>query len=168
VEGRVVSAVQEIFAVLLVAGLFLVGAEVFLPGGILGVAGGLALVGAVILGFIAFPGYGVYIAIGIIAAVGVVVALWIRFFPRTRIGRSMTVSRDLAASKATQPGLERLLGRTGRSASELRPAGFAIIDGDRVDVVSDGRLIARDRPVQVVLVEGNRIVVTEVQESVKS
>ena len=41
----------------------------------------------------------------------------------------------------------------------LRPAGFALIDGERVDVVSDGEPIEAGTAVEVVRVDGNRIVV---------
>ncbi len=44
----------EIYAILLIAGLMLVGAEIFMPGGILGTFGGMALLAAVAVGYHAF------------------------------------------------------------------------------------------------------------------
>ena len=44
----------ELFAILIIAGLFLIGAEIFLPGGIIGFIGGMCLLAAVIVGFAAF------------------------------------------------------------------------------------------------------------------
>ena len=82
----------QLFAILLITGLMLLGSEIFVPGGILGVIGGLALLGAVITGFFAFPGYGAHIAIGIIFLAGVAIALWIKLFPESAIGKRMTVS----------------------------------------------------------------------------
>ncbi|HLU48837.1 MAG TPA: hypothetical protein VK116_12165, partial [Planctomycetota bacterium] len=46
----------------------------------------------------------------------------------------------------------------------LRPAGVAEIDGKRVDVVTSGRFIERDRRVRVVDTTGNRVVVREILE----
>jgi membrane-bound serine protease (ClpP class) len=43
--------------------------------------------------------------------------------------------------------------------SLLRPAGFAEIDGERVDVVAEGEMIEAGVPVVVSRMEGNRIVV---------
>ena len=43
--------------------------------------------------------------------------------------------------------------------SALRPAGIADIGGARVDVVSDGEFIEPGAAVQVVRVDGNRVVV---------
>lgn len=154
---------KQLFAILLVAGLMLVGAEVFVPGGILGVIGGLALLATVVVGFAAFPGYGGYIAVGIIILVGVVIALWIKFFPKSSIGKKMTVFKDLATAKGTETGLSELLGKEGVATSDLRPAGFAIIDGRRVDVVTQGQMISRGKRIRVVEVEGNRVVVTMVE-----
>jgi membrane-bound serine protease (ClpP class) len=47
----------------------------------------------------------------------------------------------------------------GTAASTLRPAGIAHLDGERVDVVSDGELIEAGEPIEVIRVDGNRIVV---------
>ncbi len=51
------------------------------------------------------------------------------------------------------------VGQTGRALNRLRPAGQAEFDGHVVDVVSVGNWIEADRPVRVVEVHGNRIVV---------
>jgi membrane-bound serine protease (ClpP class) len=150
----------QMFFVLLAAGLVLMAFEVFVPGGILGAIGGLALVGAIAMGFVAFPAYGFLVAIGIVVLLALVIAVWIRIFPRTRFGRTMTVATDLSASKASEPGMERWLGVEGVAVSELRPAGFALLEGTRVDVVTTGEMIERGERVCVVEVKGNRVVVT--------
>ena len=151
----------EVFFTLLVAGLILVGAEIFVPGGILGVMGGIALLGAVVFGFLAFPGYGAWIAIGILVLLGVIIVLWVKIFPRTGMGKRMTVSTDLKRWKATNPGLDALVGKEGVSSSDLRPAGFAEIEGRRIDVVTRGEMINAGQPVRVLEVESNRVVVVE-------
>ena len=153
--------VTELFFILLVAGLLLIGAEIFVPGGILGAIGAAALLGAVVCGFIAFPSFGLWIAMGIIVLVGAAIFLWIKIFPRTNIGRSMTVSMDLAESKGTESGLEDLTGKEGITTSNLRPGGFAEIEGKRRDVITRGEMIAGGQPVVVIEVEANRIVVKE-------
>ncbi len=155
------GAAIQIFAVLLGAGLLLLGAEIFVPGGILGSFGGLLLLGAMIAGFPAFPGYGHFVAIGILFLVGVAIALWIKFFPRSRVGQAMTVSRDESDFSAVEDGLDELVGAQGEARSDLRPAGFAMINGHRVDVVTQGGMIDRGTPITVVEVEGNRVVVRQ-------
>jgi len=61
---------------------------------------------------------------------------------------------------ASAPQRERnWLGRVGQTTSALRPAGIAEIDGERVDVVSDGEMIEAGTTIVVSRVDGNRIVV---------
>lgn len=158
--------IVELFLVLLISGLMLVGAEVFIPGGVLGAVGGIALVGAIITAFVAFPPmYAGYITAGILVLVGVVIVLWIKYFPRSPIGKLMTVSRDLRESKGTQDGLALFLGKTGEALSDLRPSGFARIDGHRVDVITQGGMISKGESVKVVEVEANRVVVARIDQT---
>lgn len=57
---------------------------------------------------------------------------------------------------------KNLLGKTGKTLTKLRPAGVAIIDGHRYDVVSEGTLIDYDKNIEVIMIEGTRIVVREI------
>ncbi|MBM4142397.1 MAG: hypothetical protein FJ225_02210 [Lentisphaerae bacterium] len=157
------ATLVQLFAVALIAGLLLVGAEVFVPGGILGTVGALALVAAAGVAFAAFgSAAGMYIALAIVMLAGVSIVLWIRFFPRTGIGRKMAASRDLGDAKAVNPDMAALLGREGEALSDLRPGGYARIDGKRVDVITEGAMLARGARVRVVRVESNRVVVRKV------
>lgn len=157
------SVAAQVFFILLVSGLLLVGAEVFVPGGVLGALGGAALLGAVGAAFKAFPDYGGIIAAAIVFLMGLAIYLWIKIFPRTRLGKAMTVSASLADSKAADPKLASLASRTGEAVSDLRPSGYAMIDGKRVDVISSGEHINKGERVSVLRVEGNRVFVRRVE-----
>jgi membrane-bound ClpP family serine protease len=50
-------------------------------------------------------------------------------------------------------------GKEGTTVTALHPAGIALIDGKRVDVVSSGEYIGKLVPVSVIAVTGNQIVV---------
>lgn len=153
----------EMFFICLILGLLLLCAEIFVPGGILGAFGALALVGAIIFGFVAFKEYGYLIALGIVLGTGGVIAAWVKYFPKSRLGRSMIVTEDIGGDvEATEPGLDELAGKEGEALSDLRPGGFARLDGRRVDVVTQGGMISKGARVRVVEVEGNRVVVAEV------
>ena len=156
--------VVQLFWIFLATGLTLLGAEIFVPGGILGTIGGFSLLGAIVTGFKAFPGYGAYIAVGIIVLAGIAIAAWIKIFPKTPLGKKMTISNDLASAKGTESGLQELLGKKGEAVSELRPAGFAIIDNRRVDVVTQGEMISRGERIQVVNIEANHVIVSKVND----
>jgi membrane-bound serine protease (ClpP class) len=155
---------MELFVILLISGLMMIGAEVFIPGGILGFIGGLVLLGASVLSFSLFStNTSILISAGIVVMIGVVIFLWIKIFPRTPIGKAMTVSRELNDAKGTEDHLQELLGLEGVATSHLHPAGFASIKGRRVDVVSQGPLIDANTKVRVIEIEGNRVVVAEIK-----
>ena len=155
-------APQSIFFICLIAGVMLIGAEVFLPGAVMGIIGSILLLVAMGMAFVAFPAAGPFIAVGILFLASVVVALWIHFFPKSRMGKSMMVSTDLRTFKATETGIEALINKRGVALSPLRPAGFAQIEDKRVDVITRGEMIAKDVNVQVVAVEGNSVIVARV------
>jgi len=86
----------------------------------------------------------------------------LRFLPRLPFGRQLILETGLAAGEgyASAPESDnRWLGKSGTALSPLRPAGIAVIDGERVDVVSDGEFIDAGISVSVTRVDGNRIVV---------
>lgn len=152
-----------LFFVLLICGLLLIGIEVFVPGAILGTLGAVALLCAAVTGFLAFgTEAGAYIALSILILAGIVLALWIKFFPGSSIGKKMTVAHDLSLSKTTAGEMDQLQGKEGEALSDLRPAGFALFQGRRMDVVTQGEMIRKGEVVRVAQVEGNRIVVARV------
>ena len=61
--------------------------------------------------------------------------------------------------QAAPQELAALAGQSGQSLSPLRPAGVALIAGQRVDVVTNGEFIESETEVEVVAVEGSRVVV---------
>ena len=152
------------------AGLILLAIEVFVtPGfgvtGILGIAAllgglGLSLVGAgatwaVILGAVGQA------AVSLLLAIAASLVL-LRFLPRLPIGRRLVLETELTAREgfASAPETDRAwLGKRGTTVSPLRPAGIADVEGERVDVVSDGEFIDAGDPITVIRVDGNRIVV---------
>ena len=58
--------------------------------------------------------------------------------------------------------LGKFMGKQGTTLTMLRPVGKAQFGDTIVDVVSEGELVEKGRQVEVIKVEGNRIVVSEV------
>jgi membrane-bound serine protease (ClpP class) len=86
----------------------------------------------------------------------------LRFLPRLPFGRRLILQTGLSAGEgyASAPASdESWLGKSGTALTPLRPAGIADINGQRVDVVSDGEYIDSGLPITVTRVDGNRIVV---------
>lgn len=144
---------------LFVAGLILVAAEVFLPGAILGIIGGLCFVASVALVFAhhgAAAGLAATFAVVVLGAVGFM--LWLYLFPRSFVGRRIILRRSENISPA--PAVRRdLLGAEGVALTPLRPAGTARLDGKRIDVSTDGEFLAEGEKVVVVAADGMRTVV---------
>ena len=81
---------------------------------------------------------------------------------KTQIGRMfMLMDKEdrIKGYHSAQDNLEQFLGKIGIAKSPLRPAGIATIEGQRVDVVSQGGFIPCNSTVEVIKVEGRRIVV---------
>jgi membrane-bound serine protease (ClpP class) len=101
--------------------------------------------------------------VAISALVAIAAALVVlRMLPRLLMGRQLVLATELPASsgyESAPEGDRRWLGRRGTTTSPLRPAGIATIDGERVDVVSEGEFIEVGHAVVVTRVDGNRIVV---------
>jgi membrane-bound serine protease (ClpP class) len=155
---------------LVTLGLTLLALEMFvLPGfGIAGVLGIAALLGGLGLSMV---GAGATwetmalaagrVALALALAIGAAVAL-LPFLPRLPFGRGLVLKTEMVAREgfASPPESDRRwLGKRGLVTSPLRPAGIAYIDGERLDVVSDGEFLEAGQPIEVVRVDGNRIVV---------
>lgn len=147
------------FIVLFVVGILLIGAEVFIPGGILGTFGAAMVIGAIVTAYFISPTFGLLATGGGALLTVVSILLWIHLFPKTRVGKSMTLAIDSHDFKASENGLPDLLDHEGVTQSDLRPGGFAVIGGRRVDVISEGGMIDRNTRVRVTAIEGNRVVV---------
>lgn len=152
------------------AGALLLGLEIFvIPGfGIAGILGVIALVAGLSMSLV---GAGVtleralqavaQVALSItLALAGALVVL--RFLPRLPFGRHLILEATLGADVAPGPPARAegpQVGERGVAASALRPAGVARFGGGRVDVVSEAEYIAAGEAVEVIRVEGGRVVV---------
>jgi membrane-bound serine protease (ClpP class) len=149
----------NLFIIFVVTGLILIGAELYTPGAILGTIGGIALFAAAITGYAAFGIIGgTYALAGIVIVSIITIIIWMKYFPASRIGKKIIVEQDLSTSKSADDYSE-LLGKDGETTSELRPAGFATINGKRIDVVTQGEMIEKGMKVKVIRIDGSRVVV---------
>ncbi len=151
-------------------GLVLLAVEIFItPGfglaGVLGIGAllgglGLSLVGAGATWDALLRAGGRVAASLLLALVGAVAML--RALPRLPFGRRLVLEQALTAQAgyASAPESDRQwIGKRGMTVTALRPAGIAEFDGDRVDVVSEGVFIDAGQSIDVLRVDGNRIVV---------
>lgn len=148
---------MELIVILLVAGVILLLSETVLPGLIAGTVGFLCLLAGVAVGYARFGATtGNYLLAGVTLGLLGGLALWVRFFPGSRFGRIFISQKVVGDIRAEQP---ELLHQTGVASTPLRPCGTALINGKRVDVVTEGSLLDPGTPLKVVAIEGMRVVV---------
>ncbi|MBI2231739.1 MAG: nodulation protein NfeD [Deltaproteobacteria bacterium] len=155
---------------LVAAGIALLVVEVFItPGfGLTGALGIVALLSGLSLSLVGAGATWEFIlkAVGrvVFSLLAALIAslIMLRFLPRMPFGRRLILETGLPAQQgyASAPESDKIwLGKGGTAISPLRPAGIAEIDGERVDVVSDGEFLEPGVPIVVTRVDGNRIVV---------
>ena len=146
-----------IIVIALVMGLLLLFAEVaIVPGfGVAGVLGVLSLgAGAVAAWTELGPFWG-----GITAGASVVTAVVMLFWlPKSRAGKKVVLDHSQAEA-VSQEDRSALVGRRGVTVTPLRPIGRVRFGSDEVDVMTEGEYIDSNQEVEVMTVEGPRVVV---------
>lgn len=144
---------------LVVAGVLLFVAEVFVPGGILGAMGAVLVAVGVVGGFQHDTVLGMVLLFGSVLFGVLTFVAWVKFFPRTAMGKNMFLQKSGKDWHGYDDAKKSLLGARGTAHSPLRPAGLMLLDGKRIDVVTHGEMIAKGAEVVVTEVAGNRVVV---------
>lgn len=164
------AGMEEI--ILLGLGFIAVLVEVFLlPGfGVAGILGALLMGAAVVLAMLgSFPSGGEVVQALAVLGASVVITLavayaWLRHLPNSRRFAGLVHRESVQAAEGYVSALPRgdLVGRMGTAATDLRPAGVALLDGERIDVVTEGEYISAGSRITVVRAEGYRHVVRQV------
>ncbi len=91
-----------------------------------------------------------------------------KVFPRTRFGRSVTLSppeREPGDAVPDSGRLREMLGEVGVVLTPLRPVGMCDFSGQRVECVAESGYVERGRQVRVIEVESSQLTVRIVEES---
>ena len=56
-------------------------------------------------------------------------------------------------------GLEDCVGKSGETVTDLRPSGWINVENQKIFVVTEGEFVEKDKPVRILSVDGNRVVV---------
>lgn len=151
----------SLYLTLLLTGFVLIGFEIFIPGGILGLFGSVAWIGAAVVGVRNFSAPWNMVSALVLLAFGILTFIvWIRYFPKSRVGKSLSLEESTANYKS-HDSTRVEVGAQGEAGSILRPSGIAIIDGQRIDVVADGEWIEAGEPIRVSSTNGGHVSVVK-------
>lgn len=166
--GRYIAGLVGIESIgLFGLGFVLLLLEIFLiPGfGIAGILGLLAMAVGIVMAFGSIQAGLTAFTIALAASLLAIVLLWSRI-KKSRLFQRLVLSHREEQTLGYQGprDFSFLLGKQGETLTPLRPAGTALIDSERYDVVSEGGFVDPNMPVEVVKVEGTRVVVREISE----
>lgn len=136
---------------ILLIGLVLVLLEFYLPGAILGSAGGILILASIVF-FALANGSALsiflFMVLAFIGLIGVVkFALW--QIPRTKKRQSIYLDSDQAGYKATSFN-EKLIGKEGSALTDLKPGGYILIEGKKYPAISVSGYLSKGDLVKVI------------------
>ncbi len=158
-------------ALLMVLAIALIFLELFIPsGGVLSFLSLASVVASVVLAYLGGgPLMGTFFLAFAVVGVPAMAAAALRWWPHTPLGRMVVIHppkpEEILPNSEEVRQLKGLKGKLGRAKSPMLPAGVVVVDGRRVDAVSEGAAIDAGQKVEVVDVKGNHVVVRPVDES---
>lgn len=148
---------------LMVLGLALIMLEIIVPGGIVGVFGGLCLLAAVGFAYNDFGLEGAILAFGI-GLVGLVASLWFEFkiLPKTPAGKRFFLQDKISSTSQTTEGNDSMIGKEVSTVTALAPSGYIILDGKKLEAVSRSGFLDKGTLVRIESFDQFKITVSKI------
>jgi membrane-bound serine protease (ClpP class) len=149
--------------ILFTIGIGLVLLEFFLPGGIAGAIGFLAIIASFFIASDNVVHMGISLLIALSASILLSILMIRVFGKRMKLFKRIILTDSTSTEKGYVSNKNRLelIGVEGITLTPLRPSGTILVDDERIDVVSEGAFILKDKRVRIIKTEGSRIVVRE-------
>ncbi|MEI7811373.1 MAG: NfeD family protein [Ignavibacteria bacterium] len=172
-SGYILQLASVVDIVMFIAGVVLLLLEIFvIPGfGIAGILGIVLMISGLFLSLInnqsltdsSILNAALYQLAGSFVAGGVLIYLLLKILPKTNTFSHLILqqSETLSEGFISNPSFQDLNGKTGLALSVLRPAGVAVFNDRRIDVVSEGGYIEQGKEITVINVIGSRVIVRE-------
>ena len=155
------GTVPPISIILFIVGIVLLIIEIFNPGfGFPGGAGILILIIDVIITANTFM-QGLIMMAVLVSLIVILLSISIHLASKGYLPKKLVLSDSTSSESgfSATEDMHYLIGKIGTTVTPLRPSGNVDFDGVKLDVVSQGEYISAGVEVEVVEVEGNRIVV---------
>lgn len=128
---------------LFLVGVIFLGFELFVPGAVMGVVGGLAMAGGCAVAFARFGASGGSLAVlSSLALIGLTLYFEFVVFPRTRTGKKLFLHSAVTATSQPLPAeATAVLGKSAEALTVLAPTGYVMVEGKRYEAFSqDGHV----------------------------
>ncbi len=145
-----------IITLIVVGVLGLVLEFLLIPGGVVGAISGLAIIAGIVLTYYEYGTVAGNITL-IITVVALLVGLF--FLLRSRTWRKFELSTKIDSKVNEIDESKVKVGAVGVTVSRLAPGGKANFDGEVVEVSSSHTFIDENQEVEVLKIEGNKIIV---------
>ena len=147
-----------------ILGMVVIVAEIFIPSlGLLSILAGGLLLYSLYLVFTTISFNAGMVLVGIdVVVMPIVLVLGLKALSASSVSlHKKLASADGVVSQSKEK--ETWMDREGEVVTDLRPAGTAVFEGKRLDVVTDGEYVDAGTRIRVTGVSGNRIVVEKIE-----
>jgi membrane-bound ClpP family serine protease len=154
---------MNIILLLFLLGLVFLFFEVFTPGPIFGLLGGLTLMGGIATAFINYGGnVGLLTAVGAMVAVAATLYAELVWLPKTRFAQKLSIKSTSGAIDRQLPVRpEEVVGKTAEALTTLAPSGYVLVEGRRYEAFSQSGHAARGEQLCVAGLDNLRLIVTK-------
>lgn len=156
--------VNVVSIILFGIGVIFVIIELFVVGAVIGLIG----MGLIIFSIITLGDNLIFMIGNVVIALILSIIEWVilvKIFKRNIPFLDKVVLKDSTNTESgytSHDDRSRLVGKTATTLTDLRPAGIISYGTERIDAVSDGSFILRNKEVTILEVEGTRVVVREI------
>lgn len=150
--------------VFIVIGFILIGIEMIIPGfGAPGISGIICMIIGLFLTADTIE-EGIIILLIVLALLAVMLVIILRLLAKGKLKSPIILKDEISTESGfiSSSDLKYLLGKKGTAATDLRPAGRGNFDGVEFNVISEGKYIIKDTPIEICKVEGSKLIVIEI------
>ena len=152
------SVVVLLFAV----GVMLLAGEVFVPGAVLGIIGGLAMAVGCGVAFFQWGALGGAIAtVTALGFLGITLYLELVWLPKSRLGRGMVVESTVDATSQPPLAPADIVGKMAEAETPLVPTGYVRVEGRRYEAFCPAGHVAKGAMLRVASQDNFRLIVTK-------
>jgi membrane-bound serine protease (ClpP class) len=150
-----------VIIIILIFGFLFLAVELFFTPGltIFGILGALTIIVAVFLSFQYFPVEYFVLILGLSLFIS---GLFLFVFFKSGIKGRLSLSGRESSSEGFKPfkdNYQIFLNKSGQTKTTLRPSGTIVVEGKHLSAISEGDFIEQGEPIEVIRVEGNKLVV---------